>query len=117
MFREILFGWLVTMAAGPDGPAEARRLWQNGRYAEAQEAYEAVLKADDLAPAVRARAVLGRADCQASQGEVDKAIQGVQELADAQPDNADLAARVADLRLSRGDWDGAEASARRALKA
>src|SRR4051812_12354008 len=117
MFREILFGWLVTMAAGPDGPAEARRLWQNGRYAEAQEAYEAVLKSDDLAPPVRAKAVLGRADCLASQGEVEAAIRAVDELAEAQPENADLAARAADLRLARGDWEGAEASARRALKA
>src|SRR3954470_3757842 len=102
MLREILLGLLVTMAAGPDGLDEARRLLQNGRYAEAQEAYEAILKGDDLSAAVRARAVLGHADSLAEQGEVDKALAEVAELAAQQPANADLAARVADLKLSRG---------------
>src|SRR5690242_8199866 len=110
MFREILIGWLVTMAAGPGAPEEARRLWQNGRYAESQEAYEAILKAGDLAPAARAKAVLGLAECLVSQGELEPAVRAVQELADAQPDNPAPAARLAEIRLSRGDWEGAEAS-------
>src|SRR5690349_20792871 len=117
MLREILLGLLVTMAPGSDGLDEARRLLQNGRYAEAQEAYEAILKGENLSAAVRAKAVLGQADCLASQGEVDKAIAGVAELAAQQPTNADLAARMADLRLSRGDWEGAGTAAQQALKA
>ena len=34
----------------------------------------------------------------------------------AQPDNPDLAARLADLLFDRGDWDGAKASVHQALK-
>ena len=45
MLREILCGLIVAMVAEPDGAVEARRLWQNGRYAEALEAYDELLKA------------------------------------------------------------------------
>ena len=118
MLREILCGLIVVMVAEPDGAVEARRLWQNGRYAEALEAYDELLKAPGgLSAAARARLVLGRADALASQGESDKAIEGVRDLARDQPDNPDLAARLADLLFGRGDWDGAEASVRQALKA
>lgn len=118
MFREILLALLATSAAGPGAPDEARQLWKNGRYAEAQEAYDELLKkADDLEPAARAKAVLGRADTLASQGEVEKAVEGLQAFQDKQPENAGVAARIAELRLSRGDWAGAEAAAKRALKA
>src|SRR5438270_96303 len=99
MLREILLALLVTTAAPGEGPDEARRLLQNGRYAEAQEAYEAALKKDDLAPAARARAVLGLAESLAGQGEVDKALGAVIALGKEQPENADLAARAADLKL------------------
>jgi predicted Zn-dependent protease len=116
MLREILFALLVTAAPGSDDLTEARRLWQNGRYAEAQDAYETILKNDDLGPAARARAVLGRADCLSSVGEVDKAIEAVQALAEKQADNADLAARLAELKLGRGDREAARAQAARALK-
>src|SRR4051812_28363017 len=108
MLREILLALLVATAAPAGGPDEARRLLQNGRYAEAQEAYDAVLKKDDLAPAARAGAVLGRAESLAGQGEVDKALEAVEALGKDQPQNADLAAMAADLRLARGDWTGAQ---------
>lgn len=117
MLREILLGLLVINAAGPDGFEEARRLLQNGRYAEAQDAYETLLKAENLSADDRARAVLGQADCLASQGKVAKAIEATAELAAQQPKNADLAAKVADLAFSRGDWDRAAAAAKDALKA
>ena len=118
MLREILCGLIMAMVAEPDGAVEARRLWQNGRYAEALEAYDELLEAPrGLSAAARARLVLGRADALASQGDSDKAIEGVRDLARDQPDNPDLAARLADLLFGRGDWDGAEASVRQALKA
>jgi tetratricopeptide (TPR) repeat protein len=117
MLREILVGVLAALAAGPEGTDEARRLWQGGRYAEAQEAYENVLKGKGLKPAARAKAVLGLADCLASQGEYAKAREAVEALAKDQPENPDLTARAAELRLLRGDWDGASAAAARALKA
>src|SRR5262249_13760440 len=116
MLREILLALLVTSAAPDDGVEDARRLLQNGRFAEAQEAYDALLKKDELAPPVKAKAVLGRADSLAAQGEVEKALDAVLALAKDQPENADLAARVADLKLSRGDWPGADEAAKQALK-
>src|SRR5262249_35500984 len=79
-------------AAGAQGPAgqavglpEARRLWQNGRYAEALEAYDALAKAagdQKLKPADAAKVALGRADCLASQGENDKAAEALKEALD-----------------------------------
>lgn len=117
MLREILVGLVMVAAAEPSALDAARRLWQGGRYAEAQEAYETLLKASkDLTPVVRARAVLGRTDCLASQGDYPQAIEALEALAKDQPKNADLAARAADLKLIRGDWDGATALAQSALK-
>src|SRR5262245_38106675 len=117
MLREILMALLVTSAAPTDGLEDARRLLQNGRYAEAQEAYEAHLEKENLAPPVKAKAVLGHADSLAAQGEVEKALEAVLALAKDQPENADLTARIADLKLSRGDWPGADEAAKQALKA
>ncbi|AGA24995.1 tetratricopeptide repeat protein [Singulisphaera acidiphila] len=116
MLCEILLTLLVTLVAPSDGLDDARRLLQNGRYAEAQEAYEAILKEADLPAPARAKAVLGQADCLASQGEVEKAVATLTDLAAQQPQNADLAARVADLQFARGDWEAAGTAAQQALK-
>src|SRR5688572_28706659 len=116
MLREILLAAMLVSAAPADGVEDARRLLQNGRYADADEAYEAIIKKDDLAPAPRAGAVLGRADSLAAQGEADKALEAVLALQKDQPGNADLAAKAADLRLAQGDWPGADEAARQALK-
>jgi cellulose synthase operon protein C len=108
MFSAILVGLLGLVTAEPTGLDAARRLWQNGRYAEAQEAYEAIAKGPgELTPAVRASIALGRADCLASQGEPDKAIEDLQKAVDEQPEHPGLRARLADLQLARGDWEGA----------
>lgn len=117
MLRAILWGMVVTLAAEPAGLDAARRLWQNGRYAEAHEAYDAILRREGLAPAARAKALLGRADCLASQGELDGAIEALGPLAVEQPDNPDPAARLAELKFARGDWDGADAAIRTAKQA
>ena len=118
MSSAILMSLVVALAAGPDASlADARRLWQGGRFAEAQEAYENLLKdTKTLKPAARAKGVLGLADCLASQGEYAKALEAVESLAKEDRENPDLTARAADLRFLRGDWDGASASAARALK-
>ena len=98
--------------------AQARKLRQTGKYTQAQATYDALWKepgswtADNLA-----RIALGRADCLASRGEVSEAIASLYAVAAWQPRNPDLWARLADLHLGRGDWDGAGASARRALDA
>ena len=108
----------MLTASDPAGLDAARRLWQNGRYAEAEEGYDALLKEPDkLEPADRVRAILGRADCLASQGEIARAIEDLARAATAQPENADLAARLAELRFGRGDWAGADAAVKAALKA
>jgi cellulose synthase operon protein C len=119
MASAFLLALIVTMAAPgePAGLDSARRLWQNGRYAEAQEEYDSLLKEPDkLEPATRIRAMLGRADCLASLGETTKAIDDLARAATAQPESADLAARLADLRFGRGDWTGADAAVALALK-
>ncbi len=117
MGSAILWTLIVTLAAEPKGLDDARRLWQNGRYAEAQEGYEALLKEPEkLEPAVRVKAILGQADCLASQGEGTKALEELTRAAAAQPASADLAARLAELRFGRGDWDAAEAAMKRAEK-
>src|SRR4051794_3590548 len=118
MISAILWTLIVTLAAEPAGLAESRRLWQNGRYVEAQEGYEALLKEPDkLEPAARAKALLGRADCLASQGDVEKAIEDLAHATDAQPENPALAARLAELHFGRGEWEKADAAIARALKA
>ena len=87
---------------------EARRLLQNGRYAEAEEAFSAILadakkKAEPLAPALKVAVILGLADCQASQGEYDKAIERLKAAEAEDPKDADLpgAARRAVLDARR----------------
>src|SRR5689334_8692092 len=101
-------------AAGPKGLEDARRLLQNGRYGEAEEAYssveaEAKKKPGGVPPALKLAVELGRAECQASQGEYARAIQGLEGLGSKEPKDADVAARLAELKFDRGDWEAADA--------
>ena len=57
-----------------------------------------------------------KAECQASQGEYAKAIDGLKAAAAGEPKSADLVARLADLYLTRGDWEAAEAAMLQAEK-
>ncbi|WP_165219266.1 tetratricopeptide repeat protein [Aquisphaera insulae] len=105
----------------PKGLDAARRLLQNGRYAEADEAYASALadagkQPGGATPAVRAAVALGRAECQASQGETGKAVEGLKALIAEQPKNAEGIARLADLHFLRGAWGDAEAAAKKALE-
>jgi tetratricopeptide (TPR) repeat protein len=100
--------------------SEAQRLLQNGRYAEAEEAFAAVeaeakKKAGEMTPATRLALGLGKARCQASQGESGKAIDGLKALAAEQPKEAEAWARIAELQFNRGDWDAADAAVKQAL--
>ncbi len=130
MSRKILVcGWFVAALVGrfavradePGGIKGARRLWQNGRYAEALEAYdEAQNRPGKRHPDEGVKVALGRADCLASQGEYEKArvvIEGAIKLRKDRKDNADLLARLADLKFGRGDWEAASAAAAAALEA
>jgi cellulose synthase operon protein C len=100
---------------------DARRLLRNGRYAEAEEALAAIeaeskKEPAGLTPALRVGLALYKAECQASQGEYIKAIDGLKSAAAAEPKSADLMARLADLFLTRGDWQAAEAAMLQAKK-
>ncbi|MDR3638122.1 MAG: tetratricopeptide repeat protein [Isosphaeraceae bacterium] len=121
MLREILAVVVVALAGGPESKEldKAHQLWQAGRYAEAQEAYDAFEKQakEDLAPALRTRLTLGQSDCLASQGEYDKAIDLLARRAGALPKEAGLWARLADLKFTRGDRPGAEEACKKALDA
>jgi cellulose synthase operon protein C len=105
-------------AAEPAGLDKARQDWQIGKYAQALEAYDALAQQADANNAeLRAEIALGRADCLASTGELDKAIETLRALADGPDPAADVLARLADMEFGRGRWDRAEALAQGALKA
>ncbi len=125
---------MIAQAAGAApkpaaGPAEAiaaklndaQRLLRNGRYAEALEALTAVEAEGTKEPArltaeLKVRLALCKAECQASQGEYGKAIDGLKAAAASEPKNADLVARLADLYLIPGDWKAAEGAVLQAEK-
>jgi cellulose synthase operon protein C len=119
----VAFGWLgqvsTSMGQTAKEVGQARDLWKVGKYAEALEAFDLLAKKPDLAPEVRDAIALGRADCLESTGEPDKAMTALREVAEAKDnkaDNPDVWARLADLQFTRGDWEGADASSKRALK-
>ncbi len=60
--------------------------------------------------------ILGLADCQASQGDYDEAIERLKAAEAEDPKDADLPGRLAEFYLTRGDWESAEAAMRRAQK-
>jgi tetratricopeptide (TPR) repeat protein len=100
---------------------DARRLLRNGRYAEADEALAAIEAEGSKLPGglgrdLKVAIVLARAECQASQGEYVKAIDALKIAATGDPASADLAARLADLHLVRGEWEAAEEAMNRAKK-
>ncbi len=101
--------------------AEAKRLLQNGRYAESEEACTNLEgEAKGTAPELKAAILLVKTNAQASQGEYAKAIkelEGLSALAGLPaPRKADVLARLAELHLDRGRWEEADSRAREALK-
>jgi tetratricopeptide (TPR) repeat protein len=100
---------------------DARRLLQNGRYPEAEEALEAIQagakkEPAKLSPALKVAVLLAQSECQASQGEYARAIDRLKAAAAEEPKSADLPARMSELYLTRGEWDAALAAARDAQK-
>ncbi len=111
----------VNPATGDPQLKEARRLLNNGRYAEAEEAYGAIKTAASkppghLEPPLKVALALGIAECRASQGEYPAAIEILKSTEAEVPGSPDLPARLSDVYLARGDWDAAEAAMKRALK-
>jgi tetratricopeptide (TPR) repeat protein len=125
----IVWAALIAQAAGPPASGatdlksldDARRLLQNGRYAEAEEAYKdaeaaAGKQEGGAAPALRVAVALGRAECQASQGKLDEAIKGLEAAAARDQRNADIHAALAELHFHRGRWEAADAEVKKALE-
>jgi cellulose synthase operon protein C len=90
--------------------AAATQLFQQGKYAEAEEAF-ANLPADD-----GARAALGTARCQEAVGQRETALATLQAAQQKHPTTAAISAELARLALARGDYAAAEAAASGALK-
>ncbi len=98
----------------------ARRLLQNGRYAEAEEAYDvataaAAKRPGGLALELERALVLGKAESQAAQGEYDKAVKALEALAAKDEKSPQAAAGLAEIAFTRGDWEAADAWVAKAL--
>ncbi len=92
---------------------DARKLWLEGYYAEAREAYEVLAKENKT----RHTATLGLSRAWESQGEYDQAEKVIEALLKDMPKDADLLARHAELHYLRGRFEDAEKSATAALAA
>jgi cellulose synthase operon protein C len=89
--------------------AAARTLFLGGKYAEAQEAYAALLEQEPVAAAV------GVARCQSSVGLRDEAAAALQAAADKSPDAPAPRAELAALAFDRGDYAAASTHADAAI--
>ncbi|MDB5350713.1 MAG: hypothetical protein JWN86_1960 [Planctomycetota bacterium] len=113
----LLMGLVPTFAIAADGGtiAKAKGLAQSGKYAEALDAYEALVK-DAKDDAEKMTIALGRADALVATGELNKAAEALKPFAEGDAPNPDAAAAMADLEFGRGRWEKAEALANAALK-
>lgn len=106
--------WLLvlpaTSRAADDALTAARQLWQRGKYAEAAEAYEALQTKQPV------EAAIGVAQCQLSQGEVDTARQTLEQALKQSPENAPLAAHLAQVHFDTGQYAEADRLIAVALK-
>ena len=106
----VLFMALNAIGGGVE---DARGLWKIGKYAEAQEAFEALAKDPKTSAVAKLAVAIGLADAFESQGQTDKALATLHAVA---PTTADVQAEIADLLLAKGDWDGAAAASQAAIK-
>jgi Tfp pilus assembly protein PilF len=93
----------------PSPLADARKLYWRGKYAEAQEAYEAAAKADPVGAAI------GKARCLTATGKVDEATALLTELAKTETKSAPFLAEIAWLALERGEHDAKTVAAALAI--
>lgn len=116
----VLGGAFAALALGPlcrgagpldDAPvAEAQRLFQEGKYAEAEDAYRALAAEHAVA------AALGLAGCQEAVGRREQAVATLSQAAEKHTAAAALPADLARLAFARGDYKAAEAASAAALK-
>ncbi|WP_165066665.1 tetratricopeptide repeat protein [Paludisphaera rhizosphaerae] len=111
---------LVAQAGGAVDSDGARRLMASGRYAEAEEAYDALVEAarkkpDGLTPDLERTLALGQANAKAAQGEVDAAVAILEAVEAKDPKASKVAARLSELHFQRGRWEAADEAVKRAL--
>lgn len=116
----IVLAALVAQAGGPVDAVGAGRLLQGGRYAEAEEAFDALaVRADAdpkaLSPELALAVALGRADAKAAQGEADAAVAALEAAEAKGPKSSKIPAKIAELHFSRGRWEEADAAVARAF--
>lgn len=88
----------------------ARKLYLQGKYDEAREAYEALAAKQPVAAAV------GLAHCMTSVGESEDAVKFLVAAVAKHADSADLHSELARLAFERGDYAAAQTSVAAALK-
>jgi tetratricopeptide (TPR) repeat protein len=94
-----------------DALKEARTRWLKGNYAEAQSAYESLIKKEKPQSA----AFIGLSRAFQSQGEYDKALATIEGAVKERPKDTALLARHAELLYLRGRWEEAEKAADQAI--
>ncbi len=112
----LLVAALATVVLAADEPAveaplvAARRLFQEGKYAEAEDAYRTLIAGQHVP------AALGLARCQEAVGQREKAVATLEDAVKHDTDAPALPAELARLALERGDLLAAETWASAALK-
>lgn len=103
-------GWAAGEPAAETPLGQARRMYQAGKYGEAEDAYRALRAEHAVA------AALGLARCQEATGSRDKAVETLGDAVKHHATAAGLPAELARLALDRGDFKASEAHAAAALK-
>jgi tetratricopeptide (TPR) repeat protein len=98
-------------AAAQDDLAKAHNLWLKGKYAEAEAAFQ------QLSASAPAEAALGLARCQSSRGRYADAHELLEAAIVSHPQAAALHAELAELAMTRGDFERAARAIDEALKA
>ena len=109
----VVLGHLTSVAEPPvaETPlSAANRLFQEGKYAEAEDGFRALL--GEASPA----AAIGLARCQEATGQREKAVETLEKASQQQPKTPELPAQLARLAFERGDYKSAERSSAAALK-
>ncbi len=116
--RYLLIGIVVAWGISPVSAraaeeASAERLHlQKGRYAEALEAYDALLKTEKLTPQI----AIGRSQCFQAQGKWQDATEALEAATKAFPEDAGAWARLAEVQFLQGRYEQAAAAVEKSLK-
>lgn len=109
MIRSLVLVMLVAAPVVSAEPSlkEARTRWLKGNYAEAAKAFEELCRGDKPDTA----AWIGWSKALQSQGELDRALEVVEQALKQRDGDPDLLARKAQIHFLRGRWSDAEKAA------